>query len=121
MHRQQRHCVRWCKAGRVIFELFEEDAFGGDFGANITVGGARNPEASRAAGADAGESRARRGKNIYHQIGSDAGGSTHFKNAFFPFEIAVGTTSGITLGGGRQGLIEASLTVFMVASRRFLR
>ena len=32
------------------------------------------------------------------KLGSDAGGSTHFKNAFFPFEIAVGTTGGITCG-----------------------
>ncbi len=90
-----------CIAGGVVFELFEEDAFGGDFGADVAVGGAGDTEADGAAGGVA-----RKANYAYvvaeifaAKLSSNAGGSTHFEDAFFPFEIAVSAAGGVAFGG----------------------
>ena len=90
-----------CIASGVVFELFEEDSFGGNFGSDVTVGGAGDAEADGAASGVAGQANdAYVVAEIFaSKLSSNTGGSTHFEDAFFPFEIAVGAAGGVALGG----------------------
>ncbi len=91
----------------VAFELFEEDAVLGDFGFDVSVGGAGDADADGAGGGVAGHADDADvvGEILAAELGADAGFGAEVVEFFFPTRVAEGAAAGAA--GGGEGVVVA--------------
>ena len=91
----------------MAFELFEEDAVLGDFGFDVSVGGAGDADADGAGGGVAGHADDADvvGEILAAELCADAGFGAEVVDFFFPVEVAEGAAAGAA--GGGKGVVVA--------------